>query len=132
MSQSVSLTVQSAQSDRPGAYRTDITINSSDNSTKYLLVKQRIVNPDGNNDDTFVAVASPAQIEDLPEKAPVVPESFFRDYQVSLIASDPDKLNEVVQHILTDLQLTLKELVELETFTTTNSYTISDTSITIN
>ena len=127
----ISLTVQSAASDKPGAYRTDITITGSDTITQYLFVKERIVRPDGTVDDTFAAVASPEQIEDIPQQAPEPPSTFFRDNQVSFISGDPNRLNDVVNEVLSDLQLTVQQATDLQTFTTSTNYTISPSSITI-
>ena len=127
----ISVTTQSAQSERPGAYRTDITITSSDAITTYLFVKQRIVRLDGSVDDTFAAVAGPAEIEDIPQSAPEPPSAFFRDNQVSFISTDLNQLTDVVNQVLTDLQLTVQQSTDLLTFTSSTNYTISPTSITI-
>ena len=125
----ISLSVQSAAATRPGAYRTDITITSVEGITEYLFVKQRIIRADGSVDDDFAAVASPAQIEDLPQQAPIAPGTYWRDNNVSLISSDPVLMQDVVDTILADLQFTLTQLTELETLGTTIKYVISPTGI---
>src|SRR5271165_6316610 len=99
MAITITLSVQSAQAQRPGAYRTDMTINTGNGITNYLFVKQRTVNADGTIDDSFVAVAGPAEIEDLPQQAPSAPDTFWRDNTISLISADPTKLAEVTQEI---------------------------------
>lgn len=119
----ITLTVQSS-STQPGIYRTDITINSGNGITPLLFVKQRVIKADGTVDDTFAAVASPEEIEDLPERAPELPGQYFRDSAVSLVSSDLSYLLEVVQTVLDDLALTLKQAGELETFASSTNYTI--------
>lgn len=125
----ISLQVQTSQGSRPGAYRTDMTVTSASNDTTiYLFVKQRILNIDGTTDDTFIAVAGPAEIEDLPQQAPVAPSTIFRDSTISLISSDQVALQAAVQNILNDLLLTMQQGVDLETFTSVVNYTVDSSA----
>ena len=125
------LSVQSAQSERPGAYRTDITINSAQDITKFLFVKERIVRPTGEIDDSFAAVASPAEVEELPESAPESPSKYFRDNTVSLVSSDISELHSVVSSILAELGRTVKQWSDLQTFTSSITYSITPTGTTV-
>jgi len=122
---SVTLTIQSPATPVPGNYRTDISVSSASNITAYLFVKQHSLNPDGSPNDVFVAVASPVQIEELPQGAPVLPEVYWRDNTVSLVAGDPDYLAQVVQDIQTDIQQTLSQADELSNLVTTQTVTIT-------
>ena len=126
----VTLSRQIAETSEPGAYRMDLTITSSEDTTKFLLVKQRTKKIDGTNNDEFVCVASPAQIEDINEGHPHKDECYFRDNSVSLVSSDPALLSEIFNEILADIQLTLTQLSELEELSPAEIFTITPDSIT--
>ena len=131
MSRSVTIQRQTSETSRQGNYRTDLTITSGQDITQYLLVKQRIINPDGTLDDIFAAVASPAQLEDIPANAPDT-TSYYRDYKVSLVSSDSEQLRSVVDQILADIQLTVTQLNELDMLAPTENIVITADSITVN
>jgi hypothetical protein len=128
---SVSLSRQTSATTRPGSYRVDLTINSTNDITAFLFVKERVVKPDGTNDDTFVAVASPSQIEDINESSPGTGTVYFRDKTVSLISTDPQYLNDTVNEILADIQLTVLQMNELDVLTPPQYFTITADSIVV-
>ena len=126
----VSVQVSRAQTDTNGAYRMDLTITSSNDITKYLFVKQRILLPDNTNDDRFVTVANPVQIEDIPQQVPDDGDVYFRDLSVSLVSADPNLLAETRDRILADLQLTISQAEQLDLLAADVTYNIDKTAIT--
>jgi hypothetical protein len=95
-----------------------------------LFVKQRILLADGTYDDTFVTVASPAQIEDIQQQSPAPGEFFYRDNTFSLISSDPTLLQTTANNILADVQLTIQQSEDLDVLSTAETITVTDSSIT--
>lgn len=127
---SVTITRREAKSTRPGNYRVDLTITSSSNITTFLFVKQRISLVDGTYDDTFVTVASPAQIEDIQQQSPAPGEFFFRDNTISLISSDPTLIQTLTNNILSDVQLTIQQSEDLDVLSSAETITVTDSAIT--
>jgi hypothetical protein len=127
---SVTISRQTSATSRQGNYRVDLTIDSANLITPNLFVKQRVIKPDGTIDDTFAAVASPSEIEDIPELAPGS-NRFFRDSKISLINSDSDYLNQVVQQILIDVQLTVLQMNELDLLTPSEIITVTESGISV-
>lgn len=126
---SITLTQSNAQSTRPGNYLVTLAITSAESITSFLFVKKRIIRPDGSSDDTFVTVASPAQIEDIPQQVPGPDDPYWRDDTITLVSSDPDLLNDVISEITEDIQLTLIEATDLQTISSSQVITITPTSI---
>lgn len=80
--------------------------------TDKIFVKQRIQNFAKNKlDDTFVAVASPTQLEDFEEDAPAEGSSFFRTNTIELVAYTTELLQEIVDSLIYE---TKKLLVDLD------------------
>jgi len=115
----------------PGAFRMDISIDSSDNITSYLFVKQRTANAAGYTDD-FVCVATATDIEDYPETAPEETTGYFRDTAVSLISESIDDLNTIFNEMVSLLQTTCKQVDDLQNTSPTSSVTITANSISAN
>ena len=128
---SVTMTRQSAATTKPGNYRLDISITSTQDITPALFVKQRIILPDGTADDTFVAVASPSEIEDIPPYNPGKGEIYFRDSSISLVNSDPEFIENTADSIIADVQLTIIQATELENLQLADTVTVDSSSVTI-
>ena len=127
---SVSISRQKSATCRQGNYRVDLTINTANNITPYLFVKQRIIRPDGSVDEQFAAVASPMQIEEIAQQAPDN-SSYFRDDKVSLVSSDSDYLAQIVNDILADIQLTIIQLDELDVLNPAENITVTNDAIVV-
>lgn len=81
-----------------------------------IFVNQRIQNfAKGRLDDTFVAVATPAQLEDFDEDAPAEGSSFFRTNKIELIARTPELLQEVVDSLMYEVKKLAVDLDDIET-----------------
>ena len=124
-----SVTLNISASSVTGAYLQTLTVNSSNSTILTPFVKQRVVLPSGLTDDTFVAVASPVQLEDLSAGAPTAPQNYWLDSTVSLIASDPNYLAEVVADIEQDIQILCGQMDNLAAATSSSSVTITAASI---
>jgi hypothetical protein len=127
----VTLSRASSSTDKPGNHRVDISITSSNDITSYLLVKRRVKLPDNTFDDTFVTVANPVQIEDIPQSTPASGDEYFRDKSISLVSSDPEYLSQVVDQVYADIQLTLIQATELEILSVADTVEITPESITV-
>lgn len=126
----VSISASVASSEKAGAHRLDLTVNTANDITQYIFVKERILRPDNTFDDVFVCIASPAQLEDLPQLNPGT-GSYFRDNAVSLISSDPNYLTYVKDGILADVQLLLSQATELDNLSSAGTYTVTPVEITL-
>ncbi len=111
------------------SYRLDLEITLANGITKDLFVKQRIKKYDGTDEDTFVAVASPAHIEDIDARSPAKDSSYFRTNTCSIVSSDPVLLEEAFQNILGELQLLVDQADVLDALDVDGVYSISSTSI---
>lgn len=111
---SVNLIRSDTATDPPGAYRMDLTIDSPNDITGYLFVKERITNADSTTNDVFVTVANAVDIEDYAEGAPAEGDVYFRDITVSLVSSDPQMLNDIFEEVLQLLQVVCQQMTDLE------------------
>lgn len=113
------------------AYRVDVSITGANDITTKLFVKQRILKPEGTTEDNFVAVASPTNLEDFAEDAPLVDSSFFRSNSISLASSDPAFLSSTLETILSELSLLTKQMEILdENSSITTNYTVTSSGVT--
>jgi len=87
----------------------DLTITSSEDIPTEVFVKQRI----SDDDDEFVAVASPEQLESL-KLAPGPDTTFYRSSSVQLYATNPDALNWIYTEVQTELELLVANLNALD------------------
>jgi hypothetical protein len=123
---SISISRQSADSSIPGAHLLTLTIHTGNDITTTLFVKQRIIKPGNTADDTFVAVASPTQLEDLPVGAPLTGNTgFFLDSTITLVSSDPAILEEIWNGVLDDIQLLTSQLDDLDSLSSSVTYTVN-------
>jgi hypothetical protein len=114
------------------SYRLDLEIMSTEDITKDVFVKQRLRAVDNSIDDRFVAIASPAQIEDLGVNSPNGDSSYFRSSVVSLVSSNPDYLEETFNIILTELQSLTEAIEVLDELTVDGIYNITADEVTTN
>jgi hypothetical protein len=110
-------------------YKLSLSITSVNDITDKVFVKRRLYKFDNTFDDVFVAVASPAQIEELPVDAPSAPNIHYRTNKADITSSDPQLLDDVFTNILAELQLLTDQLTTLDEIVVDGTYSISKDSI---
>lgn len=127
------LTVTRSESERvvgTTSYRMDLEITAAENITSKVFVKQRLlVAGTSTYNDVFVAVCTPAQIEDLPEDNPT-DTSFFRVSKIELVNENPEYLEQVAADVLIELKQLIASLTYLETTSVVAVYTVTASDIT--
>lgn len=98
-----------------GSYQLVLEITTANNTPKECFVKQRTNKPDNTVDDTFVAVASPVQLEDLNTVAPAKGSTYFRDSKISLVCHNAEFAEQVYSDIVAELNILLTDLAALDT-----------------
>lgn len=114
------------------SYRLDLEVTGSQNISRDIFVKQRSKKFDGTIEDVFVAVASPATLEDYDAKAPSANSPFFRTNEISLVSSDPVFLDEAFDSILYEIRLLCDQAEVLEESLVDGIYTITSTEVNVN
>lgn len=114
------------------SYRLDLEVTGSQNISRDIFVKQRSKKYDGTLEEVFVAVASPANLEDIDAKSPRAPSTYFRINTASLVSSDPIFLEEAFTTILAEVQLLCDQAEVLEETEVDGIYTITSTDINVN
>ena len=94
------------------SYSMELTVTSADDMPKAIFVKQRF--GDDSTTDAFAAIASVAQLEDLPETAPEETTSYFRADSVRITALNQETLDFIYSEILSEIQLLVANLDALE------------------
>ena len=118
---------------KEGSYSITLEVMSTENINKNVFIKQRLRDFVANNfDDVFVAVATPAYMEDLDIGAPSADTSYFRTDNIQLISRNPDYLEQVFESILKELQKLLNDTASLDALSTDGIYSIEADSITFN
>lgn len=108
------------------SYSMTVEVASSEDMEKEVFVKQKLMNfLTDTVDEVFVAVCSPAQLEDLPTLAPVRGSSYFRAHSISLIANTPEHLQGIFDSILYELHKLTRDLNVLSNQNTSETYRIS-------
>jgi hypothetical protein len=80
-----------------------------------IFVKQRIKNfAKDRIDDTFVAIATPTQLEDFDEDAPADGSSFFRTNSIELVMRTPELLQEVFDSLMYEVKKLVVDLEDIE------------------
>ena len=109
-----------------------MTVTSAIDVTTKIFVKQRIHNPlTGKFNDVFKAVASPAQLVELPEDAPTDYCSYFRSNWADLIDTNADDLGGIVSDLLEEIVGLLNNLEALAALDGSKDYQITAEGIII-
>jgi hypothetical protein len=96
------------------------------NMPSKVFIKQRTRNfAKDQFDDTFVAVCTPAQLEDLAEDAPDKGTSYFRTDTIELIIRTPETLEDIFQSVLYEVQKLATDLDSIEQLSQEKVYTLS-------
>lgn len=108
------------------AYTTTVEISSSESIPKEVFIKKRTINfVNDSNNDVFVAVATPAQIEDLPVDNPEKGSSYFRTYKTELIGKTIEEVDAILRSMVAELnKLTLDMETIMSSLTEEKTYVI--------
>lgn len=116
------------------SYRLVLEVTATNGITKEIFVKQRfrdILSSDVSTfTDVFAAVATPVQMEDLAVGSPDASTSYFRVALVDLVFNTSDRLEEVYQLIIADIQMLLGDSDALEVLETDGSFVVTAESVT--
>lgn len=94
-----------------------------------IFIKQRIRNfAKATFDDTFVAVCTPSQLEDLQEDAPEEGTSYYRTDNIELIARTPEVIQTILDSLLYEVKKLVVDLSDLDNLAEPRVYTISANS----
>lgn len=121
---SITLTKRSSEFLREvGSYRVAITATVSVGVSPNIFVMQRIRDFTANKfEDNFAAVATPAQLEDIPEVNNMTESSFYRTNSIELVARTAEYLAEIVASIFNEVQNLVDDLKALEGNATTTTH----------
>lgn len=108
------------------SYRMIVYATLAENITSKVFVNQRLRNMAKQNfDDTFVAVATPAQIADFGEDAPLEGSSYFRTDKIDVVSRNADYLDSVFDDILYSVQKLVEDTEALNDLHNEGLYTIT-------
>ena len=100
-------------------------INPQDMPSK-IFINQRVRNfAKSTFDDTFVAVCTPTQLEDLQEDAPDEGTSYYRTDKIELIARTPEVIQTILDSLLYEVKKLVVDLSDLDNLAEPRVYTIS-------
>lgn len=130
MAQIKLLRKSTAYENKAGSYRMTLEVFATEDITKNVFIKQRLRNFVKNNfDDVFVAIATPAQLEDFDESSPAEGSSYYRTSSIDLISRNIGYLEDVFQSILAELQKLVDDYDSLNLLQPDGIYTITSESI---
>lgn len=114
----------------PQSSAVELEITTANDTITEVFVKQRrakqFTTPiDTSFEDVFVAVATPAQIQDLPVSSPLPGFSDFRSNIITLVAENEAALDVTVNIILDEISTLLENLEAQEELITTTTYTVT-------
>lgn len=99
---------------------------NAQNMSDKIFVKQRIRNfAKGVFDDTFVAVCTPAQLEDFEEDAPGEGTSYYRTNTIELIARTAEEMQAVFNSLVYETKKLVVDLSDLENLSSAEVYVIN-------
>ena len=128
---SINFTRSNAASDSNDVFRMDVTINSAEGITPNLFVKQRVLDLNGNPNDTFVTVANVVDIEDYGQGAPHTDETLFLTNTVSLLSNDLSTLDRIFTEMTSLLQKVCTQNDELADLTSSQTFIVNSAGITV-
>jgi hypothetical protein len=108
-----------------GSYRLVIETVNPQNISGKVFINQRVRNfAKDKFEDTFVAVCTPTQLEDLQEDSPDESTSYYRTNKIDLVARTPELLQTVFDSILFEVKKLVIDLSDLEKLTDAEVYLI--------
>jgi len=113
-------------------YVLECEITSSQDITKKVFVKSRLVKNDASFKDTFYAVATPKQIVELPENAPIGTSPLFRDSKLKLYYTSLALLEADFIHLTGELRRLVDDMELLDEMEAAGLYSITATEVKAN
>ena len=108
------------------SYKLVVEAINPQNMPGKVFVNQRIRNfAKEQFDDTFVAVCTPAQLEDLQEDSPEAGSSYYRTNRIELIARTPELLQTVFDSLIYEVNKLVIDLSDIEKLLPEEVYLIS-------
>jgi hypothetical protein len=116
-----------------GSYRMSLEITAAKDIPKYAFVKQRIRNfIEDKFDDNFVAICTPAQLEDFDTNSPAEGSSYFRSDKIDIVSRNLAYLEQVFHSIIGELQKLVDDYESLNVLIEDGIYTITADHIELN
>jgi len=99
--------------------------------TPAVFILQRVLNKRTNKtDNTFAAIATPAQLEDLQENTPGPGTTYYRASEITLVGRVPEDLAVIFQSIVYEVRSLLRDLQAQQALTPNGSFIVTPTSVT--
>jgi len=115
-----------------GTYRLTLEVTASQDIKPQIFVNQRLQDVLKQTfDDVFVAVATPAQLEDFGVNAPNEGSSYFLTSKIDVVARNGDYLLSVVNDIMSYIQQLIASFNALTTLNNDGTYVITGSSTTV-
>lgn len=112
------------------SYSMELTVTAAEDITAAIFVKQRF--GDDASSDVFAAIATPEQLETLPDTAPELTTSYFRSDTIQITALNHATLVAIYASILEEVQLLIANLNSLDTAETpATTVEITETAVTV-
>lgn len=113
-------------------YRLTLDVTLADGITSKIFVNQRLRSFTTQNfNDVFVAVATPAQIADFGEDAPLEGSSYFRTNKIDVISRNANYLDDVFDDIIWNVQKLIEDTEAIATLQVQGTYNITNDSVEI-
>jgi len=114
------------------SYKLVVEAANAENMPSKVFVNQRIHNfAKGSFEDTFAAVCTPTQLEDLAEDAPAKGTSFYRTNKVELVMQVPETVDTVFESILFEVKKLVQDLDAMDKLNDAAVYTITTDGVTV-
>ena len=108
------------------SYKLEVLATNAENMPDKIFVKQRVRNfARGGSEDFFVAVCTPAQLEDFAEDSPDGTTSFFRTNTIDLVARTAEELQAVFDSLLYETKKLVVDLTDLEKLDVEEIYVVN-------
>jgi len=108
------------------SYKLVVRTANAEGISDKIFVKQRVRNFAKNTiDETFVAVCTPAQLEDFEEDLPGEGSSYFRTNTIELIGRTPEWLSTVFDSLIYEVKKLVVDLTDLEVLGAAATYNIT-------
>lgn len=127
MSKSIQLRKQSTEAlPDISSYKLTVETLNAQNMPDKIFVNQRIRNfAKDTIEDIFVAVCTPAQIEDFDADSPATGTGFFRTNRIELVARTPEMLQDVFDSIVFEVKKLVVDLTDMDRLSNAEIYEIT-------
>lgn len=108
------------------AYKLVVEAINPQNMPSKIFVNQRVHDYAREiSEDYFVAVCTPAQLEDFAEDSPEQGTSYYRTNKIELVARTPELLQEVFDSLLYETKKLVIDLTDLDNLSEAEVYTVN-------